>query len=166
MPEREEIIKEKVDISGIFDFKTVYGFAYNWLKDEGYGVVEEKYSEKVSGNSRDILIKWAFGKQLSDYFKIDGEVEMEIKGLTDVEVEINGDRKKMNKGKIGVEIKALMIMDPDGKWDKNAFYKFIRELYNKYVIPSRVESVRNTIKKDVVELKEQIKALLELTGKR
>lgn len=166
MPERDEVIREKIDNSGVFDFKAVYGFSHGWLKDEGYGVVEEKYSEKVSGNSRDITIKWGFSKQLSDYFKVDGEVEIEVKGMTDVEVEIDGERKRMNKGKISFDIKALLIMDPDGKWDDNGFYKFLREIYTKYVIPSRVEKVKNSIKKDVMGLKEQIKAVLELTGRR
>ena len=103
---------------------------------------------------------------MSDYFKVDGEVEIDVKGMTDVEVEIDGERKRMNKGKIGFDIKALIIMDPDGKWDENGFYKFLREIYTKYVIPCRVERVKNSIKKDVMGLKEQIKAVLELTGRR
>lgn len=166
MPEREEVIKEKIDHSGIFDFKSFYKFAHSWLYDEGHGVTEEKYSEKISGNSRDILIKWSFIKEMSDYFKADGEIEMEVKNLTDVEVEIDGERKKMNKGKISMEIKSLLIMDPEGKWDQNAFYKFIREIYTKYVVPGRVEHARNSIRKDIISLKEEVKALLELSGRR
>ena len=166
MAEKEPIIKEKLNHSGIFDFKAFYGFAHSWLKDEGFGVIEEKYSEKVSGNSRDILTVWSINKRLSDYFEIKGEIETEIKGLTDVEVEIDGERKRMNKGNISMEFKAMLIMDPEGKWDINAFYKFLRDVYNKYIIPSRVDNMREIIKNNIISLKEEIKAFLELSGRR
>ena len=54
--------------------------------------------------------------------------------LTDVEVEIDGKKKKMNKGKAGLEIKGILTRDPDSKWDTSAFYSFIRDIYNKYII--------------------------------
>lgn len=166
MAEKDKVIEEKVDHSGVFDFKSFYSYAHSWFKDEGYGVVEEKYSEKVSGNSRDISIEWMASKKLSDYFKIEIKIEASIDGLTDVEVEIDGQRKKMNKGKIGLKIGGTLIKDPESKWDTSPFYRFLRDVYNKYIIPGRVDSMEGIIKGVVINFKEEIKAFLELSGRR
>ena len=74
MSEKDRVIEEKVSHSGIFDFKSFYKYAHSWFNEEGFGVVEQKYTEKVSGNSRDISIEWAVTKKISDYFKIEIKV--------------------------------------------------------------------------------------------
>ncbi|MBS3071401.1 hypothetical protein J4408_00255 [Candidatus Pacearchaeota archaeon] len=167
MAERDLVTKEKMDFSGIFDFGGLYSFAHRWFKNEGYdGVTEESYSEKVSGNSRDVFIEWKITKQISDYFKIEHKVRFEITGLTDVEVEIDGKKKKMNKGKVVVEIKSALVKDPDSKWESSPTNKFLRDVYNKYIIPGRVEDVRGKVQGDAIAFKEEVKAYLELIGKR
>jgi len=167
MAEKDILLKEKLDHTGIFDFAAFYGFAHIWWKDHLYdGVVEEKYSEKVSGSTKDIFIEWKATKRLSDYFKIEQAIKFVISNLTDVEVEIEGKRKKMNKGKIAVEIQGRIIRDPDSKWDRTPLMRFLREVYNKYVIPGRVESIEIKIITDTKSWKDDLKAYLELTGKR
>ena len=166
MAEKEYLIKEKFDHSGIFDFKGFYSYAYSWFQDEGYGVIEDKYSEKVSGNSRDIKVDWSTSRKLSDYFQIEMRIKFEVSGLTDVEVEIDNQRKQMNKGKISVEVKALLNKDPESKWDANPVTRFLRDLYDKYVIPKRVYDMRNTVIEDVTSFKEELKAYLEVMGRR
>ncbi|MAG38252.1 hypothetical protein CMI45_02615, partial [Candidatus Pacearchaeota archaeon] len=113
MAERDMLLKEKVDHTGIFDFKGFYRFAHTWFKDEGYGVDEGKYSEKLSGNSKNLTIEWKATKQLSDYFKIEHIIRFTIENLTDVEVEVDGEKKQMNKGKVEMEIKANLVSDPE-----------------------------------------------------
>ncbi len=166
MVEKEQLIKEKFDHSGIFDFKGIYSYAFQWLQDEGYGVIEDKYSEKISGNARDINVEWTLSRTLSDYFKIEAKIKFEVSGLTDVEVEIDGQRKQTNKGKISMEIKALLNRDPESKWDTNPFSRFLRDLYDKYVIPKRINDMRYTVIEDMQDFKEELKAYLELSGRR
>jgi len=167
MAEKDILIKEKLDHSGVFDFAGFYGFAHQWWREHLYdGVTEEKYSEKVSGNTKEIYIEWKASKRLSDYWKIEQQIKLDISGLTEVEVEIDGKRKKMNKGKIAVEIKGVMIRDPDSKWDRTPMMRFLREVYNKYVIPGRVESIEQKITADTRNWKDELKAYLDLTGKR
>ena len=166
MAERDLLLKEKFDHTGIFDFGAFYSFAHSWFKEEGYSVDEDKYSEKVSGNSRDIIIEWTIVKRLSDYFKIEHKVRFMIEKLTDVEVEINGTKKKMNKGKVEMEIKANLVSDPESKWDKTPFYRFIRDIYSKYIIPSRIDSLKNKTTDDARKFKEELKYYLELIGRR
>lgn len=166
MAEKEEVIKEKVEHSGIFNFSEFYSFAHRWLKEEDYGVAEEKYTEKVSGNARDIYFEWKASKQLSDYFKIEIKMKFDISDLVDVEVEIDGKKKKMHKGKVGLEIKGTLVRDPDSKWDTSPFYRFLRDVYNKYLVPKRVENISMKVQSDVKDFKEELKAFLELLGRR
>jgi len=166
MAEKEEIVEEKFEYSGVFHFTEFYSFAHKWLKNEDYGIVEERYNENVSGNSRSVYIEWKASKQISDYFKIELKMKIDIRELVDVEVEMDGKKKKMHKGKISMGIKGNLIRDPESKWDGSALNRFLREIYNKYVIPSRIDGVKGKIMADVKDFKEELKAYLELLGKR
>lgn len=167
MVEKDQIIKEKLDHSGIFSFSDLYTFMHTWLKDNLYGVNEEKYGEKVSGASRDIGFEWKATRTLSDYFKIEHTIRVDVTGLTEVEVEIDGKKRRMNKGKIAMEIKGILIKDPKNTWDETSpAYKFLREVYDKYIIPKRIKAMENKIENDVRSFKDEVKAYLELTGKR
>lgn len=166
MAEKERLTKEKVERSGLMDFKAFYSFAHSWLREENYDVEEEKYSETVNGNTRDIVIEWKATKTLSDYFKHEIKIKYDVKELSDVEVEIDGKKKKMNKGKILIEITGNLIRDPESKWDITPWYRLLRDFYNKYIVPGRIDSHRGKLTNDVVTLKEEMKAFLELSGKR
>ena len=166
MAEKEQVIKEKVEHSGYFDFKGFYSFAHSWLKEENYDIEEEKYAETISGNSKSINFEWKATKTLSDYFKHELKMRFEVRDLTDVEVEVDGKKKKMNKGKIGVEVKGNLIRDPQSKWDITPWYRFLRDVYNKYIIASRVQSSGDKVVGDVIKFKEELKAYLELSGRR
>ncbi|MBI2452129.1 hypothetical protein HYV50_03565 [Candidatus Pacearchaeota archaeon] len=166
MPDKELVLKEKMEHEGLFDYPGFYAFAHSWLKEQQYGVNEEKYNEKVEGNKRDIEIEWKATRGLSDYFKIEHKIKFDIKNLVDVEVEIDGTKKKMNKGKLSVEISGTLIRDPDSKWETSPFSRFVRDFYNKYIIPSRVNEMKEIVSKDVRELKEKMKMFLDLLGRR
>ena len=167
MAEKDLITKEKVEYSGIFSFSGLYGFVHSWLKDqEDYIVGEDKYSEKVSGNSREISVEWSANKRMGDYFKSDIKIEFKVTDLTDVEVEIDGSKKRMNKGKVAVELKGALVKDYSSKWEDKPMNKFLREVYNKYIIPQRVDNMEGKVAGDVKTLKEEIKSYLEISGKR
>ena len=166
MAQKDKILKEKVEHSGLFKFSDLYSFCHSWFMEESYGVIEEKYAEKVSGNTKEIDIEWKATKWMGDYFKLEQKVVFEIKGLTDVEVEGDGKKKKMNQGKVKIEITGFLVMDPHSKWDNTPFYQFLRDTYNKYIVPQRVDAMEEKMKADVKGFKDEIKAYLELSGKR
>lgn len=166
MAEKDLLIKEKVESVGLFNFSGLYSFAHSWLRDEGFGVNEDKYSEKLAGSDKDIDIEWKAVKGLSDYFKEEISVKFEIKGMSEVEVEIDGKKKKMNKGRVSVEFKGALITDPSSKWDSQPMTKFLRDVYNKYVVPARIDALQNKVRGDTTDIKERMKAYLDLVGRR
>ena len=96
MVEKETIIREQFKYTGLGNFKNCYKYAYDWLLGEQYTVIEEKYIEKVSGNEKEIEVQWKADRKLTDYFRIALGIRWHILAMTDVEVEMNGKKKKMN----------------------------------------------------------------------
>ncbi|RMD67678.1 hypothetical protein D6817_00830 [Candidatus Pacearchaeota archaeon] len=166
MADKKEVVKEKLQYKGLFDFATLYSFSHSWFADKGYGVVEKKYNEKVEGNKRDTSIEWEITKKISDYFRADYTLKIEVSDMTEVEVEIDGERKRMQKGEISIEIKGVLVRDPESKWDESPFYRFLRDLYDKYIIPARIDESESEVKERAITFKEDLKALLEIWGRR
>lgn len=167
MAEKDVIIKEVVKYAGYGDFKNLYSYAHDWLKGEKYSVTEDQYTEKVKGNSKEIEVVWKASKKLTEYFKAELDVKLRVLGLEDVEVEIDGKKKKMNKfAEVKIDIKGTLIHDYSNQWNKTATTNFFKALYNKYIIPERTNQIQGKVESDVQDYKEEIKAFLELSGKK
>lgn len=167
MVEKVKLITEKVKYAGLGNFKSAYQFAYEWLKNEGYSTIEKSYTEKVSGGSKEIEVEWESSKELSDYFKSSLKVKWKILGMSDVEVEVDGKREKMNKFvELQIEASGTLEKDYNSKWETSPFNKFIRGIYNKYIIHERVNENENSVKDVVQKFKEEMKAFLDLTGRK
>jgi hypothetical protein len=164
MVEKDKITSEKIKKSGIFDFKETYQFVYRWLNEEGYNVEEEKYQETVKGDSKDIEIKWTCEKKISDYFKSVIKADWRVLGLKSVEVEKEGKRAKMDDGGFEVKISGVLERDYQNKWDKSPTMRFLRGVYDKYIIEGSLKQYRGKVFGDVEDLSEQIKAFLVITG--
>ncbi len=167
MTEKETIYSSSVKYQGLFDFSDFYQFCYDWLTEEfGLFVEEGKYVEKIKGDSKDIDIEWVGIKEVTDYFKFQVKVEYKILGLKKVEVEKNGVKTKTNEGSIKLKVKGILLRDYKGKFESNAFQKFLRSIYEKWVIPSRVEAYEEKLAGKTDEFLGQVKAYLDLEGKR
>ncbi len=167
MPEKDTIFSSKIKYNGIFLLSDFYNFCYDWLKEEtGLDISEDKYTEKLSGDSKEIKIKWTGTRKVTDYFKFEIELEFKIVGLTNVEINQDNKKIKTNKGSVELKIKGTLIRDYQGKFETTAFKKFLRSIYEKWVITSRIEQFEEKLVKDCDEFLSQAKAYLDLEGKR
>lgn len=168
MAEKDTIVKEKLKYAGLIDFEQAYKFAYEWLKQrEDLNVIEDTYTEKVKSGGKELEIGWTASKKLTDYFKSTYKIKWRILGLSDVEVEIDGRKKKMNKvADLSIELTGILEKDYSNKWEGSSFNKFIKEVYNKYVIPQRTDQKEDAVRDTVQNFKEELKAFLELTGRK
>lgn len=164
MAEKDKVAETKVKWSGLFDFKDVYQFAYRWLDEEDYFIEEKKYIEEVTGDSKKIEIVWIAQKKISDYFKYEQKLAWRILGMTTVEVEKNGKKIKMNKGSFEVKITSTLVKDYASTWETNPSMKFLRGIYDKFIIESRIKTYEIKCFKDGEELAEQLKAFLTIEG--
>jgi hypothetical protein len=168
MPEKEAIFSSKIKIQGIFNFEDFYRFCYDWLSDETDLIVaEDKYKEKlVPGDAKNIEIEWNCFRKITDYFKFEVKVTYRIIGMTNIEVQKDGVKIKMNKGSIELGVKGTLVRDYQGKFEKTGTQKFLRSIYEKWVIPSRLDQYEDKLIGDCDEFLNQGKAFLDLEGKK
>lgn len=167
MSEKETVFSSKIKYNGIFSFKDFYKFCYDWLTEEtGLDIVEDGYSEKISGESKEINVSWSGSKEMTDYFKFEAKVGITAKGLTKVEINKEGAKIQMNKGSVEVSIKGTLVRDYKGKFETTPFNKFLRGIYEKWVIPSRINEYEDKIASACDGFLGQAKAYLDLEGKR
>jgi len=167
MAEKDDIYSSKVKYDGIFSFRDFYKFCYEWLIDETkVDLSEKKYVEKIKGSSKDIGVEWEGSKKMTEYFKFDIKIKFRILGLSEVEINDGGRKIKTNKGSVEISIKGTLVRDYDGKFETTAFRKFLRAIYEKWVIASRITEYEDKIAGACDEFLEQAKAYLDLEGKK
>lgn len=167
MAEKEEIFSSKMKYDGIFSFSSFYNFCHDFLtEDGGLDLLEKAYKEKLKGDAKDIEIEWECTEKVTDYFKFEVKVDLRILGLKEVEIAEGTARIKTNKGSVEVKVKGTLIRDYDGKFEQSAFKKFLRGIYDKWVIYSRVQEYEDKLISKCNEFLEQAKAYLDLEAKR
>lgn len=167
MAEKDTIFSSKVKYNGIFNFADFYKFCYDWLTEETLLLIsEDKYVEKLSGDSKNIDIEWSGKRKITDYFQFDAKVKFKILNLTKVEITEGGKKINTNKGSVEVSIKGILTRDYKGKFETNAFNKFLRSIYEKWIITGRIDQMEDKIIEDCDEFLGQAKAYLDLEGKR
>jgi hypothetical protein len=166
MAEKDKIFSSKVKYDGVMDFKEFYKFCYQWLTEEtGLDVIENKYAEKITGDSKGIKVEWTGTRKITDYFKFQVEVKFEVLNLTNVEISQDGKKLKMNKGSVEISIKGTLVRDYEGKFERTSTQKFMRSIYEKWVIYSRIKEYEGKLIEDCNEFLSQAKAFLDLEGK-
>ena len=166
MAEKETVYSSTIKYNGIFSFKDFYKFCYEWLTEEiGLDIMEDKYEEKISGDRKEIAVEWTGERKLTDYFKFDGKIGFMI-NIREAEIVKEGVKIRTNEGSCKVSIKGIIVRDYQGKFETSAFNKFLRSIYEKWVITSRIEEIKGKIAGDCDEFLSQTKAYLDLEGKR
>ena len=167
MVEKDTIFNSSIKYTGVFSFKDFYKFCHEWLTEETVlNLAEKKYQEKLSGDSKEINIEWEGFRKLTDYFKFEMKVKFEIKQLKEVELVENGKKIKTNEGAIKIMVKGTLSRDYQGKFETGPGRKFMRGIYEKWIIPSRIDQMEDKIIGDCDEFLMQAKAYLDLEGKR
>lgn len=165
MAEKKEVYKQKIKQTGYWNYKELYNFCFNWLKDEGYRLKEKEYIEKISTLGKEIILKWEAEKKITDYFKHVIEVKWHILGMKDAEVEQDGKKVATNKGEVGITITANLVRDYEERWEIRPFYKFLRGIYEKYVIRATREEYEKDLEEKAKDYIKEIKAFLNLSGR-
>ena len=157
--------KGKIKQGGIFHFKDFYSFTYDWLISEDYDLIEKKYSEKVVGDAKELEIIWEAYKKISDYFRFVIKMRWLILGMKDVEVQREGKKVKMNSGVLEVTFQAILEKDYEGRWEDRPMWKFLRGVYDRYIVKSRIDKYEDKVVLELISLIDQSKAFLALEAK-
>ena len=168
MVEKDTVFSSKIRYTGIFSFSDFYNFCYSWLKEEtGLETFSEtKYSEKLAGDSKTIEIIWNAHKDMTDFFRFETRLDFRITNLTKAEINQGGVKIQTNRGSVEMKMKGVLARDYKGKFEMSAFKKFLRSIYEKWVIPARIDEYQGKIAQECDEFLNQAKAYLDLEGKK
>ncbi len=165
MAEKDKVFSGKIKQAGIFDFKEFYSFTYDWLSDADYDVKEKTYSEKVVADAKDIDIVWEASRKISDYFKFTLKLQWRILGMKKVKVKRETREVDMNSGVVEIKFSAVLVKDYEHKWEDRPVFKFLRGIYDRYIIKSRISDYEDKLMEELDELIAQCKSFLAIEAK-
>ena len=165
MAQKKEVYKEKLKQTGNWNYTDVYNLAFSWLKGSGYKLKEDLYSEKLSANGKEVIIAWTAEKKVTDYFQYQIKMDWHILGMKDAEVEIEGKKVKTNKGEVEIVFKANIIKDYEKRWEDKPLWKFLRGIYEKYIIRETIDEFEDDLEDDVKDMIKDLKAFLRIPAK-
>ncbi len=165
MAEYDLIYETKLKYTGLFEFKELYKFVHDWFSSYNYIVIEKKYEEKISGEGKDLEIEWMCLRKISDYFRFQVDIRFRITNMSTVEIQKGNMKAKMNKALVEVIVKGILQKDYEHRWERSPIAKFLRGVYDRYIIRSRIEDYEDKIALEVDESVAQMKAFLALEAK-
>lgn len=165
MAEKSNVFKQDLKFKGFFNYPELYSFCYGWFKTNRYTLIENSYTEKISSFGKEIQIKWTAKKKVSDYFREEVAIEWHILGLVDAEVMVGDRKEKTNKGDLKLKISADLVRDYEENWDKTPFYKFLRGVYDKYIIRNTMDLYEGRLGDAAGEFYDNLKSFLNLEGR-
>lgn len=167
MAEKEKIFSSSMKYRGILKFSDFYKFCHRWLTEEtGLKIEEKKYKEKLAGDTKEIEVVWEGEDKYTDYFKLTSKIEFKIKDLKEVQINENGKNVKTNQGEYELKITGTLVRDYEGKFDRTPLQKFIRGIYEKWIINTQVKQYKDKITGDCDEFLNQAKSYIDLEGKK
>lgn len=142
VPKKITILDEqKIKWEGVTDFTELYKYMKLYLDDIGYANeknLEQKYIERTKGDGKKQLeMAWHSEKKKSEFFKFNIDVTTLILGMSEVEVDQEGIKRKMQKGIFEMKISAYITTTD--KWDE---LKGLHKLYYEMTIRKRIDEYK------------------------
>ena len=159
MPDRDyvgDILQ--VSYKGVFDFDGLYKSLCGWFKKHRYTFNELDYKEFKERGERKLHVKWEGKRRVTDYVVYTIEVGFQLNDYADVKVK----NKKRVGGDLGVKIIAYLAKDYEETWSRKSWLKFIREIYDRFVIGGKNLEMQNELLGEMKILRNEIKAFLNL----
>ena len=156
------VAKMKTKGKGVFDMGELYQNMKFWLDFQGYGdhektFKEEKYVERIKGDSKQIEIRWRAEKEVNEYVSYVINVSFFILGLKSAEIEKDGKKIGTQKGEVEMRFGADVILDRKGTWNP-----FFRSIYNKFIIPERIDAHKTELYDKVYTFYNEVKSYLDI----
>ena len=159
---RTVVDKLRVTYEGIFSMHELHAVIDNWLREKGYDKMEKKNVEKVTPKGKDIELLLQPWKKITDYAKIILNIRLIATGITEVEIEKDGTKVKMNQGSVQLSFDGWLVTDYENRWEGKPIFFFLRQLFDRYVFKPYTMGYENAVAKDAGDIYGEVKAFLNL----
>jgi len=128
-----EDFKPRIYYTGVFDYQKLMKTIATWYADQGYEFHEEVFKHKVpnpAGSEQEWKLKgW---RKVTEYVMYWIHVRGKIWELKEIEVLVDGKKRKMAKGKIQLEFNNEVWLDYNGKFTSPVAIK-IQNFLHKHI---------------------------------
>jgi len=126
----------EIRFSGLFDYEKLYLEIYNWLRNHYYEVIET-YKHKMVATGAEVELAFKGERKESEFIKFGIDVETHFWDMTDVEVVVDGKKKKLNKARCTIIIKFKVTLDYQSQFDKSEFFVRLFNILRFTIISNR-----------------------------
>lgn len=158
MAEEQQVIKSVINKQSIFKVKDFYDFFYNLVSSFGFDIFEDSFVKKGS----DTAFEWTSTKEVDDYTKYKLWSKAKILGAKTVKVKREGVPEPMQKAEVIMTLKGKIVTDWQNRWGTNPITKFLKGLYDKYLLGSTFESRKKELISVVNIIENELKSFFEL----
>jgi hypothetical protein len=163
MPERDQVIdKYRIQYEGLFSVSELYKLVETWFEERNYDKREIKNVEIVKPDGKYIEIDIEPWKKISDYAKVVIHLKYIMKNITEVEIERDNLKVKLNQGILILIFDAWIETDHEGRWENKPTFFFLRTVFDKYIYKPYTMGYRSHCGAEAKALISHVKGFLNL----
>lgn len=163
MAERRLVVDHlRLKYEGLFNATELYKLIDKWLNEKAYDKRELRNEEHVKPDGKYvelILMPW---KKISDYARHVIRIEIRMHKLKEVVVERDGQRVRMNQGRVDMIFDGYLDTDYEDRWEQKPFYFFMRTLFDKFIYRTYSTQFEELLVENISQLHTLIKSFLNL----
>ncbi len=127
---------------GIFDYPGLLRTIYNWGLKQGMEMHDKKSKHKIpdarGAEQEQTLVGW---RKVDAYVKFWFTVSTRAEYLKDVDVIVDGKKKRLTQGKIRIRITGYVELDYNNRFETSPFMEKVRDFYHKYIIRTKIQNI-------------------------
>jgi len=154
--------KKTISYSGLFNVNKFHKFLMQWFKDNEFHMYEERTQEQIFPSGKEIIYNYKPYKDFTDFANAVIYLDVKMSNVNDVTVEVDGQKKKMQKGDINIDMTGLVETDYESKWETKPFYYFFKIVAEKFFLGGHRTYYDKYVIKKCQLLYEDIKAMLNV----
>ncbi|MFH1649478.1 MAG: hypothetical protein ABIA93_02940 [Candidatus Woesearchaeota archaeon] len=149
---------------GDFDLQGLVTLIYDWYKRQLYELHESVYKDKAeSFRGNETEITWKGEKKVTEYLKYEVKVHLHVFEGKDVQVEKNGKKVTLHRGRFELEIAANLLPDWQKTFEGGKLNQIMGDLYAK-IKKREIDMIyADQLTTQVYELHRKIKELAGMT---
>ncbi len=163
MAEIKTLIDGKsISYEGVFNLRELYRTIDKWFKDHGYEKQEIKNWEDISESEKQIVLEIIPYKKVSDYARIDIRIFMIFSKMTEIEVEKDAIKVKLNKGRAEFYFDAYVVTDYENKWETRPIFYFVKNIFDKFIYKVYTSGYDTEAIRDATDVENEIRSYLNM----
>lgn len=131
-----KIFSNRAIQDGPFDINLIYQNLKEWFLSHKYDYSELENTTNFKPKGAEVKLKMRGEREVTDYYKFTINIAFLIIGTEKVKIK----DKVLDLGKMEARMDVTLELDYRKKFEKNRLGKFIRFLYNNYIIKRQIET--------------------------